>query len=99
MLDYSSSNSRAISSVTGMSFEHSKQPSMATLMDEEEFSALQESVTLSSPSTMVKSRKEKISSIGKGISKYDENENGKGTEKAVETAIEKVDNKVTPKKV
>ncbi|KAJ5761387.1 hypothetical protein N7533_003426 [Penicillium manginii] len=99
MLDYSSSNSRAISSVTGMSFEHSKQPSMATLMDEEEFSVLQESVTLSSPSTIVKSRKEKISSIGKGISKCDENENGKGTENVVETAIEKVDNKVTPKKV
>lgn len=105
MLDYSSSNSRAISSVTGMSFEHSKQPSMAALMDEEEFNVLQESITLSSPSTIIKSRKEKICETGKGINinKDDEKENGKGIEKVVETAVEKEkekeDDMVTPKKV
>ncbi|CAI7634943.1 unnamed protein product [Penicillium pancosmium] len=103
MLDYSSSNSRAISSVTGMSFEHSKQPSMAALMDEEEFNALQESITLSSPSTIIKSRKEKISETGQGTNKDDEKEIGKGIEKVVETVVEKEkekeDDMVTPKKV
>ncbi|KAJ5979941.1 hypothetical protein N7481_007239 [Penicillium waksmanii] len=103
MLDYSSSNSRAISSVTGMSFEHSKQPSMAALMDEEDFTVLQESITLSSPSTIIKSRKEKTSGTGNSINinKDDEKENEKGIEKVVETAVEKEkeDNMVTPKKV
>lgn len=98
MLDYSSSNSRAISSVTGMSFEHSKQPSMTTPMDDEEFRVLQESVTLSSPSTIVKSRKEKISETGNGISKDDGTEKGKGFEKVVETVVVE-DNMQTPKKV
>ena len=58
MLDYSSASSRAISSITGMSFEHSKQPSMATPMEDEEYTQLLENVTpTKAPSTVVKSRK------------------------------------------
>lgn len=45
MLDYSSSSSRAISSVTGMSFEHSKQPSIPPTLDDEQYNLLLEALT------------------------------------------------------
>lgn len=45
MLDYSSSSSRAISSVTGMSFEHSKHPSITTPLDDEQYNLILEALT------------------------------------------------------
>jgi hypothetical protein len=49
MPDYSSSSSRAISSVTGMSYEHSKQSSMSAPMDEEHYNQLIEALTPTKP--------------------------------------------------
>ncbi|KAJ5935719.1 hypothetical protein N7466_005266 [Penicillium verhagenii] len=46
MPDYSStSSSRVFSSVTGMSYEHSKQPSMATPIDDDQYNDLVQSLT------------------------------------------------------
>lgn len=49
MPDYSSSSSRAISSMTGMSYEHSKQSSMSAPMDEEQYNLLLEAMTPTRP--------------------------------------------------
>lgn len=50
MPDYSSSSSsRAISSVTGMSYEHSKPSSMSAPMDQEQYSELIEAMTPTKP--------------------------------------------------
>lgn len=49
MPDYSSSGSRAISSMTGMSFEHSKHSSMSASMDEERYNLLVEAMTPTKP--------------------------------------------------
>ncbi|OOQ87535.1 hypothetical protein PEBR_15449 [Penicillium brasilianum] len=49
MPDYSSSGSRAISSVAGMSFEHSKHSSMSAPMDEEHYNLLIDAMTPTKP--------------------------------------------------
>lgn len=49
MPDYSSSNSRAISSTTGMSYEHSKASSIAAPMDDENYNLLVEALTPTKP--------------------------------------------------
>lgn len=50
MPDYSSSNSRAISSTTGMSYEHSKASSIVAPMDDENYNMLVEALTPTKPS-------------------------------------------------
>ncbi|KAJ5621993.1 hypothetical protein N7528_005225 [Penicillium herquei] len=53
MLDYSSSSgSRAFSSMTGVSYEHSKQPSLEAPMDDEQYNALIQALTPTKPPTM-----------------------------------------------
>ncbi|KAJ5698213.1 hypothetical protein N7462_000218 [Penicillium macrosclerotiorum] len=53
MPDYSSSaSSRPISSMTGISYEHSKQPSMTTPLDEEQYNLLIEALTPTKASTV-----------------------------------------------
>ncbi|KAJ6015793.1 hypothetical protein N7540_010384 [Penicillium herquei] len=53
MLDYSSSSgSRAFSSMTGVSYEHSKQPSLEAPMDDEQYNALLQALTPTKPPTM-----------------------------------------------
>ncbi|KAJ5580165.1 uncharacterized protein N7459_006150 [Penicillium hispanicum] len=53
MPDYnSSSSSRAISSVTGMSYEHSKQPSITAPMDDEQYNLLIQALTPTKAPTM-----------------------------------------------
>jgi hypothetical protein len=49
MPDYSSSSSRAISSMTGMSYELSKQSSMSAPMDDEHYNMLLEALTPTKP--------------------------------------------------
>lgn len=49
MPDYSSSSSRAISSTTGMSYEHSKHSSMSAPMDDEHYHLLIEALTPTKP--------------------------------------------------
>lgn len=49
MPDYSSSNSRTISSTTGMSYEHSKASSIAAPMDDENYNLLVEALTPTKP--------------------------------------------------